>query len=103
MAFCAARCLIWIPQHGISGIREKLSASQDEGRFQNLHLPALAGAMGECKLEDFQQAVEVLAVWATEGDDQSVRREARESLVKLDRRRYLPGARARFDWMERWS
>lgn len=103
MAFCAARCLIWMPQYGISRIRENTRAMEEGERFENLHLSALAGAMGQCRLEEFQDAVEILAVWAMEGDDQSFRQQARESLVQLDKRRYLPSARASFGWMERGS
>jgi len=96
IAFCAARCLIWMPEYGLSKIKQKVKAMEDSGELSRLDLRALARAMGECRLGDFQEALEILDPWATEIGDRRVRQQARESLVKLDKRWYLPKAKAKF-------
>ena len=66
----------------------------------DIDLGAVARAMGQARPEEFHEAVEFVAEWAT-GDEDLPRAEAREGLVALDKRRYLPEAKTKFGWIER--
>jgi predicted metal-dependent phosphoesterase TrpH len=100
MARCAARCLIWIPEYGVSRLKDHLLALSDgPDSLAELGLSAVARAMGTCRAEDYQEAAETLSGWATTSAHRRVRQEALEGLVHMDKRRYLPEAKAKFGWL----
>lgn len=100
MARCAARSLIWIQEYGVSRLNDHVLALGDgPDSLSDLGLSGVARAMGECRLEDFQAAVEILSDWATASEHKRVRQQALDGLVDLDKRRYLPEAKAKFGWM----
>jgi hypothetical protein len=97
IAYTAARCLVWSPQYGVSRLSQKLADEEGETPEQaQMNLRALARAMGHCRLQEFLEAAEALTTCATRGSERPIRVEARNALVQLDRRRYLPEARAKF-------
>ena len=95
---CAACCLVWRQDYGVSGLKD-LVGTRDGEPVGDMDLRVVARAMGQCRLEEFHEAVEFLADWAT-GEEYLPRAQAREGLVTLDKRRYLPEAKAKFGWME---